>query len=434
MSSTRALQTVCAGLLVLAGALAGCGSGSGGGGGTPPPPSVTTTALADGANAVAYNQSLTASGGSGTLTWSVASGQLPTGLSLSSSGALTGTPTATGVFNFTVQVQDSANPPRTATAALSIRVVTSFVTITNNFFADGITTAAYNQTATATGGASSFTWDISAGALPAGLSISAAGAITGTPTAAGTANFTLRVRDAAGPLQQTVTKALSIRIADQLAIVTASLPDGINGNAYSQTLQASGGNGPFTWSTTAGVLPTGLALSSAGVITGNPGANGTFSFTVRAQDSSNPQQSVTRALSIRVNPLLSVTTSSLPNGTTGTFYNQILVADGGLGSFTWSLATGTLPAGLTLSSAGIISGIPTTAATSNFTVQVGDSSAPPQTATKSLGITIAAAVMNITTSSLPSGVVNASYKVQLAVLGGQMPISWLPVSGTLLRR
>src|SRR5207248_5729553 len=106
-----------------------------------------------------------------------------------------------------------------------------------------------------------------------------------------------------------------------------------------------------------------------GTISGTPTAGGTSNFTVQVKDSSNV--TATKALSIMIAaPTLTVTTSSLPSGTVGVGYSQTVAATGGTGGYTWLTTTGSLPAGLSLAAGGAISGTPTAAGTSNFTVQV----------------------------------------------------------------
>jgi hypothetical protein len=260
----------------------------------------------------------------------------------------------------------------------------------------GIVGTAYSQTLTATGGKKLFSWSVPPGALPPGLSLSAAGMITGTPTTAGTFSFTVTVTDSSSPVPS-ATAILSIQIAapkPPVSIVTTSLPGGIVSTAYSQTLGATGGTTPYTWSVSTGALPPGLSLSAAGVITGTPSTAGTFNFNVKATDSSSPGQTATAPLSIQINPTkppVSIITALLGPGTVGMAYSQTLAATGGTTPYTWSVPPGTLPPGLSLSTAGVITGTPTTAGTFDFTVKVSDSSSPAQTATASLSIQVTAA-------------------------------------------
>src|SRR6185436_11749609 len=125
---------------------------------------------------------------------------------------------------------------------------------------------------------------------------------------------------------------------------------GTVGATYSQTLAASGGTGGNAWSIASGPLPTGLSLTAAGVISGTPTTAGTTNFTVQVTDSSSA--TATKPLSITITPTqLTVTTLSLANGTVGATYSQTLAASGGTGGNAWSIASGPLPAGLSLSAA-----------------------------------------------------------------------------------
>ena len=197
-----------------------------------------------------------------------------------------------------------------------------------------------------------------------------------------------------------ITAVLSITVNAVLTITTPSLPVGALGVPYSTVINAGGSTGPFIWALKTGSLPPGLTLSQSVsdsvVISGTPTALGTTSFTVQVTDSTGTVAS--QALSITINkpPPLSVATRSLSTGTVGVSYNQTLRPASGVPPYTWEITTGgggcvgtaCLPAGLSLTGA-VISGIPTTAGTSSFTVQVMDSTVPtPQTATAGLSITI----------------------------------------------
>ncbi|HZY05685.1 MAG TPA: Ig domain-containing protein, partial [Anaeromyxobacteraceae bacterium] len=151
-------------------------------------------------------------------------------------------------------------------------------------------------------------------------------------------------------------------------VSTSSLPWGTTGVAYSATLSASGGTTPYSWSVSAGSLPAGLSLAAAtGIISGTPAAAGSSSFTVRVADASSPQLSAMKDLSITVVDPLAVTTASLADATINVAYTATLAASGGTTPYSWSLASGTLPAGLALGSTGAVSGTPTAVGTSTFT-------------------------------------------------------------------
>jgi hypothetical protein len=257
--------------------------------------------------------------------------------------------------------------------------------------------SSYSATLQSIGGTGTVTWSVTTGSLPAGLSMSNAGVITGTPTTAGTANFTVSATDSGTPAQ-IKTQALSIIVNPVLSITVTTLPSGVVTTGYSQAVSTNGGTPPITFSVTAGALPPGLSLiGSSGVISGTPTAYGSYTFTVTAVDSSSPQQSVSQQLTIVINNLpLSITTTTLPNAVVGTAYNAPLQATGGTPPYTWTVATGSsLPSWLTLSGSGTtwaLSGTPTATASVGFTLTVTDSTVPThQSVNQAFSFNIAAA-------------------------------------------
>ena len=178
-----------------------------------------------------------------------------------------------------------------------------------------------------------------------------------------------------------------------LSLTTTSLPNGTVNTTYAATLAASGGVTPYTWSITAGSLPAGLTLHpAAGTIGGTPTAAGTYVFTVQVADSQSPSATASRQLAIAVSAPppapLNITTTGLPGGKVNVTYSQTLQATGGVTPYVWSLASGSLPPGLTLSSAGVISGRPTKKGNWSFVVRARDSQSSPAQDTQSLSIRI----------------------------------------------
>ena len=216
-----------------------------------------------------------------------------------------------------------------------------------------------------------------------------------------------------------------------LAVSTPSLPSGAIGHAYSATLTADGGTAPFTWSIGSGSLPAGLSLDpQTGVIYGTPTTSETSTFTVDVADSSPAQETASASFSIRIPLPLVITTTSLPGGIIGQAYSYQVAADGGTAPVTWSIGSGSLPAGLSLNTqGGVISGTPTTSGTSTFTVELADSAAVQQTASASLSITISPTTVKITTTSLPGGSVGTKYSATLHTSGGNAPYYWFLTSG-----
>ncbi len=223
------------------------------------------------------------------VTWSLSG---PGGLSANTTTSVvyTAPPSLLTTTSATITATSVANASVIVTESITLNAV---LTITTTSLPPGTLNVPYDVFVNAGGATGTFTWGITSGSLPVGLTFlvssdSASAEISGTPTVLGTSNFTVQVTDAEGA---SVSQPLSITINQPppLSIATAALDDGTVGTPYSQTLQASSGIPPYTWSLTAGSLPLGFnPLSSNGVISGTPVATGTSNFTVQVVDSSTP--------------------------------------------------------------------------------------------------------------------------------------------------
>ncbi len=283
----------------------------------------------------------------------------------------------------------------------------------------GVQGVPYNLALSATGGTGTGQiWSIISGQMPAGFSIGQAnGIVAGVASASGTSNFTVQVVDSGG---NTGTQAYSLVINPPIAISTSSLPNGVPTVAYSQTLAATGGFGGYTWSIQSGTLPAGITLNSgSGLLSGTPSVPGSSTVIFKVLDSGS--QFITKSLTIVVASNLTITTSTLPTGTQGVLYNQTIVATGGVGALTYNVQAGTLPAGLTLTTSGVLSGTPTAAGTSSFTVRVIDTATGVATAAYSLLIN---PPIVINTSVLPTATQGTAYTQTLSAVGGSGTITW----------
>jgi uncharacterized repeat protein (TIGR03803 family) len=364
---------------------------------------VTTSSLPSGSVGNAYTTPLAATGGLSPYFWSVSAGTLPTGLSLNTTtGVISGTPATAATSLFTVQATDAEGTPVSATALLSLAIAPR-LTVSTASLPAGSVSGSYTATLAATGGLGPYTWSVSSGTLPAGLSLNATtGVISGTPTTAGAASLTLNVKDSESSAA-TASANLSLLISPQLTFTPASALTSVAvGVPYSVTLTANGGNAPFTWSVSSGTLPAGLTLgSSTGIISGTPTTAGTASLTFSVTDSSEVPVKAAGSTSIVIAPALTISSTSLASGDTSVAYSSTLAATGGIGAYTWSVSSGTLPAGLTLAaSTGVISGTPTAAGSSSFTVQVIDSEGNPAKTTANLSIAVVTAALMATPSSI----------------------------------
>ena len=402
--------------------------------------SVTTSSLASGTAGTAYSQALQATGGSGSYSWSIASGTLPSGLILSDSGIISGTPNASGSATFTAIVRDRSNPQQTATTvSLTISIAPVPLNISSTSVATGTSGRPYNAALQAVGGTPGYKWAVRSGALPNGLSLnSTTGVISGTPMASGKVSFVAAVNDSSSPTESASAQMTINIAAAPLSILTSVLPTVTAGTGYSQTLQATGGTAPYQWSITAGQLPAGLVLSaSTGTISGTPTASGTSTFTATATDSSSPALTSSVQMSLQISATvapMSIIAPSSATGTVGTAFSQPLIVSGGTGPYTWSV-TGNLPAGVTLASNGVISGTPGTGSNGsyNVTVKVADAESPVQSTSSSMLITINAAAnpLAIATSTLSSATAGTAYSQSLLATGGTTGYTWSVTAGSL---
>ncbi len=307
-----------------------------------------------------------------------------------------------GSVKISVQATSAAQESVTAVATMTI-VLPPMITTTS--LPSGQNGVAYSQSIAVTGGVLPLSYSITSGSLPAGLHVGAGGVISGTPSASGTSQFTIQVADSAiPPIKVTQAYTITIAPAPPLSITTTSpLPQGVVGAAYSETITPNGGIPPLTWSLI-GTLPPGLTFTTntttggsttpvtTGEISGVPLSAGTFTFSVQVYDSSIPEQLVTAPFSLTIVTAtpLTITTASLPGGTTALGYSAVIQATGGAMPYTWTLAPGLLPPGLLLNpSTGTITGTPNRAGTSAFTVTVTDSEQPPVSVTMNYSIAIA---------------------------------------------
>jgi YVTN family beta-propeller protein len=265
-----------------------------------------------------------------------------------------------------------------------------------------------------------YSWAITAGKLPGGLSLDKnTGVISGKPSKAGTYIFSVTVTDSEG---LTCSREFTLTIYSTPSITTKSLTNAMVSRPYSQTLAASYGDCAYTWQRLSGDLPGGLSLDeSTGAISGTPTdqITKTTTYKCKYQVTDGLGGKATRSISLKLVPDLAITTGvGLPDTEVGLKYSQVLKAGGGSNSYTWSYEN--LPSGLTLSTKGALKGTATTPGTLVFTVRVSDGT---YSTSGEFSLQVFAA-LQIITPALAEGTVGQPYTYTPAVSGGDGNYSW----------
>jgi WD40 repeat protein len=363
--------------------LSACGGGGGEG-----PVAISSRTIVDGATGVAYpGFTFSASGGSGAFTWTE-TGALPPGLSLDTGGQLSGTPVTAGTYPFTVMATDLLNPALTGSLNASIKIDDSLIVISSAPMPPtGLLTHPYPSFAfAATGGSFPFTWSLSSGALPAGLTLGPDGSITGTVArTAVSSTFTVIATDSA-QTPQSVPQSFTVAIADPGPPVIAPMPSppaGVNGTVYPGfSFTASGGLLPLAWKLMSGALPNGLTLGTDGSLSGTPTLAGTFNFIVTVTDSAPTPVPVSLQFSVVITnpPPPTINATPPPTATVGAPYSFQFSASDGLAPLVWSETTmGPALPNLAVSIGGLLSGTPSGAGIFPITVSVIDQLKQPGT-------------------------------------------------------
>jgi hypothetical protein len=311
----------------------------------------------------------------------ISSGQLPPGLTLTQIGYQTalvsGIATEEGTFSVWLAVKDCEN--RSAETLFTFEVWGRRFSIATNSLAPAAAGSPYSATLTTAGISSNTTWALTSGTLPAGLTLSKEGVISGTPTAAGSSTFTAQATGVAKDF--TGTRVDSHQYTLNVTALAASLSRSVAevGVPLHAALVASGGQAPYTWS--AGSTPAGLKVGSDGSLNGLPAKSGVYTLTVHVVDASGAAKDVTVRLVVR--PRLAIATKALRAAGAGHAYRAKLAVRGGVGPLSW---TASLPRGLKLSRAGTITGIPAAAGTFRVKVRVRDSLGATSTKTLLLSV------------------------------------------------
>jgi large repetitive protein len=336
--------------------------------------------MPQGATGQSYSKTFHGEGGCGPALpyqYRILAGALPTGLSLSKSGTISGVPTVGGKYDFWVELSDQ-DPPTASFCVVPAKAQREFaitilqgLNIQQNALNPQVATtnAPYSSQLTAEGGGTQ-TWSVVSGALPAGLALNSSnGVVSGTPTATGDYTFKIQVTDGSRTDAETYTLAVVAPLKIDKVPTAAEV-----GLAFAFKPNATGGRPGYTWSLE-GTLPTGLAFDGAtGAIGGKPTVAGSYPLKLVITDTLGLTQ--TSEVNLVVTPRLAITKRPLKAAKVGKAYKVKLLARGGLTPRTWNLLGGRpgyLPSGLRLNrKTGEISGTPTKAGIYSLRMQVVD--------------------------------------------------------------
>ena len=237
-----------------------------------------------------YSQQMTASGGTAPYSFTIIAGALPPGISLSTAGTLSGTPTASGTFSFMMRGTDSAGCTGDLIYTLIVNAAAcATLTVAPTSIQAPVLGAPYMQMFSATGGVAPYTFVVGSGALPQGLSLGAAGALSGTPAALGNFTFTVVATDSEGCSgSQLFTVVIQPALCNAISLTPPTMNQMVVGVPFLQTMNAAGGVAPYTFVVVAGQVPAGLAMQSTGAasaaISGTPQSAANYSFTMLVTD------------------------------------------------------------------------------------------------------------------------------------------------------
>jgi hypothetical protein len=364
---------------------------------------LTLAALPSGMSSAGYSASNVAGGGFAPYSLSLSGGMLPPGLSLSGNG-LTGIPTQAGIYHFTLTGTDAYGCAGSQSYALAIDCPA--VTLAPLSLPSVTVNSAYAQTLTATPAGGNYSFAVTSGFLPAGLTLNSNGSFSGAPVQSGT--FTFRITatgfgGCAGFRDYTL-----LVLCPAISLSPASLPGGTLGQAYFQSISASPA-GLYSYSVTSGALPAGLTLNSAnGSISGTPTVSGTLSFTITAAAGGCAGS---RSYTVQISCAgVSLTPASLAGAQAGVAYNATIQASG---ATSYNLLAGNLPPGLNLNLAtGQLSGTATATGSYNFTVQA--TAAGGCSGTQSYSLVVSCPTLTVNPATLPNGTTGTAYHQTLS--------------------
>ncbi len=389
-----------------------------------PTPAVPATLVAG--TAVSYT--FATAGNTLAITYST-TGTIPTGMTFDvATGVLSGTPSATGAFTFAVI--GTQGSPCSLTNNYTINVNCPVITVTPAVIPTPVPNIPYTQVMSTIGNTSAVVWS-QTGTLPMGITFNTAtGTFSGTATVLGSFAGTVTATQTNGPCPTTRDYTWNVT-CPVVSITTATLPIGFINVPYTITLAQTGYTGTISWSATG--LPTGMTMNATtGVISGTVTTFGTNSVTVTLTQG---LCSITKVFGLQINsgcPLILLNPATMPAGNVGAAYTATtIVATGGVAPYVFSVSNGTLPVGLSMTPAGVISGTPTTTGTANVNVTATDANGCTGSGLYVMTINAACTAVTITPATLNSGIIGLFYNQTLTSTGGTAPYSYVVTTGTL---
>jgi Big-like domain-containing protein/autotransporter-like protein/putative Ig domain-containing protein/IPT/TIG domain-containing protein len=384
---------------------------------------------------LAFSQQNSATGGNGSITFTVATGTLPLGTTLNaSSGLVSGTPTTAGPFSYSITATDSPVSTPATGPVLSGTIAPPALAVQTTPSATTQVGSAYSQANIASGGVASYTYSLGSGLLPAGTTLdSTTGVVSGTPTMAGFFSYSISATDSSAPPQTATSLSVSGTITGA-ALSLTSTPSAQTqvGQPYSQTNVASGGTGLYTYTLNTGLLPAGTTLNpNTGTVSGIPTTAGPISYNILVTDSTGATGSNAIGGTIS-GPGFTLT--STPSATTrvGKPYSQVNVASFGTLSYSYAVTSGSVPAGTILNtSSGIVSGTPTVAGPFTYDITATDSSGVPQTSTRTLSGTIEPPTLTIVSTPSAQTKIGQVYSQSNTASGGTPAYTYTLYFGSL---
>ena len=402
-----------------------------------------TPALPGATLAQAYSTSVgPASGGTAPYSYAVTAGALPPGVTLAANGAISGTPTVLGTFNFTVTATDSstgAGAPYSVGTLAAITVADGLPVAGNTSFSVAYSAPSVPVSLVLSGGAASSV-AIATAASHGTATVTGATSISYQPQAgfAGNDSFTYTASNGTGT---SAPATVAVTVTNPTLTVTANgVFSAVAGAPYSQTFNWSGGTAPYSGYQVSN-LPAGLSITASTAdsvtVSGTPTQAGSFNLQASATDSSTGNGPFTHAQGFVLNvasPTITVTPAALPAATAGSAYQQAITATGGIAPYSYAL-TGTLPAGMGVDTAtGLLSGTPTQSGSFALTITVTDStggSAASVVQNYTLQVATPTLTLVPAAGALPPTTAGSTYQVAFVAGGGVAPYTFAIGSGTL---